>query len=226
MKLSSLKSLLWQMQLAHASLDCSRVHILDPVELQEVARICSRTTFAACGHQSRIVATRLFLDEEDLDIAAREMQDQEVYCFSSQAAFSWSGSGPSHGSKLIASLGFRKGSNVLEVSSSTKLAKLSLSIDLHLVSPSWPKALSALGIKTRVNSSFPRFSIPNLDISDKRTRQTLACEDGVFCVLVLNSAASTAVHAVDAPQSKFNSCNALALELPKRPLRFATRGRV
>jgi hypothetical protein len=49
MKLSSLKSLLWQMQLAHGFLDCSRVSIVDPVELQEVARICSRTAFAAWG---------------------------------------------------------------------------------------------------------------------------------------------------------------------------------
>jgi|Transcript_49849 hypothetical protein len=234
MRISSLKSLICQSQLARGSLDCSPVAIVDRVELRAIARICSETALAVYGGQhSRIIVTRFFFDEEDLELAARA-SEEELFCFSSEASFFWSSSGQSTGSKLTASLGVRKGSNVLEISSPVKSSKqaLSLNADLHLVSPDWPKALSATGIKSKVNSICSRFSISGLDLTNQRMRNILACADGVFCILVLSSGSNTAVppvlpQATDAASSKISSLNALALELPNnRPLRPAMRGTV
>lgn len=223
MTLPELKTVLSQLAFAHG---CGPVVLIDCVELRALANICAKTASSGREQDSHIIAARLFFDEDQLETVARETQYEDLFCFCSEAAFGCPRSGIPNGSMLIASLGCRKNRCVLEIYSSLQPLNhsISLGIDLHLVSLDWPKEISVVNLKVKVNSGGVHFAIPDLDVTDKRMQQTLGRANGVLCILVVHTFSLVVMPTpalprsfqgkLKLPETSTRSLNALALEIP------------
>jgi hypothetical protein len=228
MPVPKLKIAIRNMLSLQPSLASKAVELYDSVELNSVSHICSQASM----HEdvANVVIGRLYFDEEDL-LAIKEGEEgadgAELFCFSSEIVFSL----PDRAGVLSATLGCRRDDNILEVSSvnrssmQEKMADVSLSFDLHLVSSAWNGACSEAGLSIPSTGGCTKFVSPGFDVTQEQSRRVLASPDGVLCILVVRRCKNGRAQLASFPQSmngaiswQFKptspSLNALALEVP------------
>jgi len=233
MPLKELKMILRKTRRARGSLNCRTIPLFENMELRALLSVC--TTSLKEDDLSRVVVARLHFDQEGLAAVAavskgqEAVRDEELFCFSSEMVFWWPGNDKNAGTMLTVALGCGSGINLLEVCSVIKPlhSDLSLTVDLHLAHPGQLGQWSVMGLEADVNRRSAMFCIPQMDLAEEKTRQCLACTDGVLAALVVRASSlaptfpAVVQNSHDGVPTKMvnsrTSLNALALELPKRP---------
>jgi hypothetical protein len=197
--LPNFKSAMGNLRLARGLLNDEPVCISGINEMRSVFAVCSEA--AACRDMGlkapRVIVGRLNFNPDELLVVLEQPDDgeqsedtEDLLCFSNDIGF-WmpAAAAESKGTTLVASMGCRKGANVLEISSVTKPLRqpVPLCVDLHLSNPRLPQPLIAKGIVVNVDGYGEQFEIAGLDITDETTRQVLSSPGGVLCILTVHN---------------------------------------
>jgi hypothetical protein len=202
MTIPELKSMLANMRFARGLMN-GLVSVKSHEELLAISAVCSQNKLVEAGRSMRVIVGRISFDKEELEFVLEEDdedteyedddEDEGRFCWSNALDFYWPESCGHKGATLTAALGCCVGHCAVDIGSVLKTPKdcISLKVDVHLVNPLWPDALTAKGIDVNVDCACSQYELPGLDLRDDATRRTLASE-GVLCLLVVHSLESTA----------------------------------
>lgn len=202
MTIPELKSILANMRFARGLMNgtvCIKTH----EELLAISSICSQNRIVEVGSSMRVIVGRISFDKDELDFVLEDEDDDTEYedddedgrfCWSNALDFYWPENGGHKGATLTAALGCCLDTCAIDIGSVLKTPKdcISLKVDVHLFHPSWPDVVTSKGIDVNVDCPCSKYALPGLDIRDADTRNALACQNGVLCLLVVHSLESTA----------------------------------